>query len=192
MTSLTALAAAIALLDPAAACDFDRDAMLAMDEQTFDQTPEGWRSLHGEGCIDQAAQLIADYRAHTGSEGHMLYWHEGQLRAEQGQSDAAIALLDQARQPALDFQGWDHYVDASIAFLNQDRSALEAARERLAATPTPDMEMIATLPDGRRVRVPWPPNLNVVDGFVRCFDEPYAVAYRAPCREQVAFEPVEE
>lgn len=192
MTSLTIIASALALLDPVAACDFDRDAMLAMDEQTFDQTPAGWRSLHAEDCIEQAAGLIADYREHTGSEGAMLYWHEGQLRAELGQDEAAVELFDKARQPALSFQGWDHYVDASIAFLERDRAALEAARERLAATPAPDMEMVATLPDGRKVKVPWPPNLNVVDGFVRCFDEPYGVAYRAPCRERPEFTPVED
>lgn len=34
-------------------------------------------------------------------------------------------------------------------------------------------------PNGELLQVAWPPNLNVVDGLVRCFGRPYAIAYFA-------------
>ncbi|MFZ8477759.1 hypothetical protein ACO1MN_15985, partial [Staphylococcus aureus] len=68
----------------------------------------------------------------------ILFWHEGQLRALLGQTDAAVALFDAAREPpANDEIGWNIYVDGSIAFLKHDRAGLQKARDTLAKLPRP-------------------------------------------------------
>jgi len=73
------LALALALQAPAAACTYDRAAMLALDEQAFDQDMAGgWRPLSGRGCHREAADLIRDWRdAHPGRlrRPYLLFWH---------------------------------------------------------------------------------------------------------------------
>ena len=60
--------------------------------------------------------------------------------------------------------GWNHYVDATIAFLQHDEAALRAAREKLAGLEQPS-ELNMTDKDGNPVEMDWPPNLKVVDNF---------------------------
>jgi hypothetical protein len=112
--------------------------MLALDQSAFDQDPEGgWRQIASRnGCKAEAADLIALYRERQKSRSPILYWHEGQLRASLGQTAAAIALFEMSRKPK-DMLGWNAYVDASIAFLKNDKEALVEARERLLSTPKP-------------------------------------------------------
>ena len=153
-------------------CQVDRDAMLALGMNAFDQDHQGgWRPLSERpGCEGAAADLIRDYRAFLQDRLPILYWHEGQLRAKVGQTDAAIRLMDRTRRDPGDERApwWNAYVDATLAFLRGDRPALSAARVRLAAVPRP-----ADTPAERR----WPPNLAVVDGLIRCFGRPYREAY---------------
>ena len=183
------------LLSPAATdapddCSYDREAMLAMDLQAFDQQQDaGWRALQARGCLAEAAELLAAYQAAHPEEAGLLAWHEGQLRAMLEQRDAAIALFEASRKDeAEDFQGWNAYVEASIAFLQNDRPALEAARERLAGVPKPEgMKLTMEQPDGKVLEMAWPPNLNVVDGLIDCFGKTYKEAYNAPCRSRPAF-----
>jgi len=179
--------------DAADRCEHDRDALLALDENAFDQDPSGgWRAIADRpGCELVAADLLAAYRAKYPNAGSILAWHEGQLRAGAGQYAGAIPLLESARQPIEeDFAGWNHYVDATLAFLRRDKEGLLAARERLAAVEYPQnlpplkdgyMEIPAG-PGQPAVKMRWPLNLDVVDGLVRCFDEPYSKAYDGSCR----------
>ena len=159
-------------------------AMLALPLEEFDQTPAGWRSLDAEGCEAVGADAIARYRvlnreALAGQETGTLIWHEGQLRAAAGQTEAAIALMLEGRDQESD--AIQPYVDASVAFLRQDREALLAARARLVALPVP--EYFARAAERYRANYPdlpplsWPLNLNKVDGFIACFDRPYREAY---------------
>lgn len=178
---------------PAAAqgpsCAYDLQAMLALDEHAFDRTPDsGWRPLsHTPGCEGAAADLIARYRAaHPEiSDPTGLLHHEAQVRAAIGQTETAIALLEQTR--ALETQPEIlAYRDAELAFLRGDRAGLMAARERLLAVPAPEgfEQSVARF----RQRYPdlpppsWPINTEVVNGFVACFDRPYREAYTTPCR----------
>jgi hypothetical protein len=165
--------------------------MTTLGVRAFDQDPAGgWRALAAKpGCKEDAADLIAIYRDYTQQRLTGLAWHEGQLRAELGQTEEAIALMEQGRHPAVMFgsdQGdWNAYVDATIAFLKRDHSALIEARERLAHFPVPaGYSYIGK--DGSRLsgRPPnWPYNLDVVDALVRCFGKPYKIAYGSPeCR----------
>ena len=106
-----------------------------------------------------------------------MTWHEGQMRAMAGQKTEAITLFENARKPAEnDRIGWNYYVDASIAFLMGDENRLRQAREKLSAVPRPD-NYSPVDSFGNPVNVIWPPNLNVVDGLLKCFGESYDYAY---------------
>lgn len=131
----------IALLFPAEPppqprCAHDREAMLAMDWFSFDQGPDGWRSVSNrEGCYEAAADLVQIYRSTLGlSDNTTLYVHEAQLRASVGETSRAIDLFEMARHDEDPF-GWNIYMDASVAFLRGNREALRDARARLAALP---------------------------------------------------------
>ena len=181
-------------------CAYDLEAMLALDEEAFDQDLAGggggWRKVgHVPGCELSAADLIAAYRARHASTS-ILLWHEGQLRAFAGETDRAIPLLLESRHDSTsDFAGWNEYVDATAAFLRGDRAALAEARGRLAAKPYPTGEGMPPLVDGMMevptrpgqppLRLRWPPNIDVVDGMLACFGQPYREAYSGRCRPRV-------
>jgi hypothetical protein len=46
----------------------------------------------------------------------------------------------------------------------------------LAALPRPP-QFNPTWPGGKPMKIDWPPNLNVLDGFLTCFDRTYSEAY---------------
>ncbi len=167
-------------------CAYDRAAMLMLGQQAFDQDPNGgWRALSvRSGCTLAAADLIRDYRDSHPDDPGILYWHEGQLRANAGQTEQAIALFDRSRKTDDPF-GWNLYVDASIAFLRGDRPALDAARGALARLPRPD-GFDPRDGNGRPIEIRWPPNLHVVDGFIACFGHTYREAYARRCAAPAA------
>jgi len=158
-------------------CQVDRRAMLALGMDAFDQDLQGgWRRLSERpGCEGAAAGLIRDYREFMLDRIPILLWHEGQLRANLGETEQAIRLLDRTRRASGDERAawWNPYVDGTIAFLRGDRAGLAAARSRLAAVARP-----ADTPAGRA----WPPNLAVLDGLIHCFGRPYREANAVACR----------
>lgn len=177
-----------------AGCEHDRIRLLALDELQFDQDfTGGWRALADKpGCKLAAADLLRDYRQVHRNEAGILYWHEAQLRAMAGQIQPAIGLMEKSRETAeRDQGGWNAYVDASIAFLRRDRPALEQARKDLAAVPFPTDKGLPPLKNGvvdmpmeggKTMKMRWPPNIDVVDGFIACFDKSYEDAYASACR----------
>jgi hypothetical protein len=86
--------------------------------------------------------------------------------------------------------GFADYALGTVAFLQRDKPALLSARARLAAMPKPPVwiETASGVIDGERVffSTPWPPNLNVLDGLLECFDRPYSEAYS--CRPLIKAE----
>jgi hypothetical protein len=173
------VAALLAQAQSAEPCAYDRAAMMALDQQAFDQDPAGgWRRLARDPrCRMAAADLIRDYREARGLTATILFFHEGQIRAVAGQNEAAIALFERSRHTDEDAIGWNHYVAATIAFLRGDRPALLAARTALAAQQRP-ADFDPRDSQGRPVDMSWPPNLNVVDTLLACFGRSYAEAYR--------------
>jgi hypothetical protein len=159
-------------------CAVDRANMLALDQQSFDQGPSGWRQLEVPGCYRKAADLIRYWRRAHSSGSKILLWHEGQNRAKAGQAREAVRLFKASRKGESDEMAvpWNLYVDGSIAFLRRDRVALEVSRSALAASPEP-ASFMPLGPDGKPIQIPWPPNLNVLEGFQRCWDQPYDRAY---------------
>lgn len=183
------MALAIAQVEPFSVnepCPHDRAALLALSPADFDQDLEGgWRPL-GEKpeCAAIAADLLAAYRKArwgdlTQSELHTNYWHEGQLRAGLGQTQAATRLMMAGVNPEMSRSGFSDYALGTIAFLHQDRPGLIAARERLAALPKPaDFDQAAArFKAAYGLDLEWPANLKVLDGFIACFDRPYNEAY---------------
>ena len=168
-------AAFVAQGQPAPACSYDRQAMMALGQHDFDQDLQGgWRPLADRaGCRLVAADLIRDYRRAHRSEDRILFWHEGQLRALEGHTEAAISLFEHARRSDSDVIGWNHYVDATIAFLRRDRSGVLAARARLVALPRP--ENFVRVDSAGRPLV-WPLNLRIIERFVSCLGRTYAKA----------------
>ncbi|WP_235430399.1 hypothetical protein [Xanthomonas sp. MUS 060] len=180
-----------------ASCAVDRPALLALDQQQFDQDVSngggGWRALAARpGCELAAADLIRDYRKahpHSADVG-LLSWHEGQLRAFAGDSAAAIALMQAAKKPpSQDITGWNPYVDATVAFLEHDRAGFAKAKRALKAVrPSADLPPLQhgmlrmPLPGGQTFEMRWPMNIDVVEGLARCMRRPYRVAYGPDCR----------
>jgi hypothetical protein len=173
---------------PASApCYYSEKSMLAMSPFKFDQDFEnGWPSIADqEGCLEVAADLIQKYYQTQDLSQNALknfVWHEGQIRAELGQYKAAIRLMEQAKKNEdEDDIGWNFYVDATIAFLQADMNTLKLSREKLQQIPIP-ADLPTTDGDGNPYEVVWPPNLNIVDQFIKCFGQDYAVAY-AQCKK---------
>ncbi|HIE1101957.1 MULTISPECIES: hypothetical protein [Stenotrophomonas] len=167
-------------------CRFDdRAGLLAMTPEAFNRGPgEGWDALiDRSGCQREIADLFAAYRRQAKATGHTeLTWHEAQLRADAGQRDPASALMRLTYRPRnADPDGWNLYVDATIAFLDDDLPALRRMRARLAALPPPagrglsDGPALMQAADGTQA-VPWPPRLKIVDALIRCMYQPYALA----------------
>lgn len=185
---MLALACAPTLAQTEDECAYDPGAMMRLEFDAFDRTPEsGWRVVgNTPGCENVAADLIARYRTEKiDDQRRGLMHHEAQLRAAAGQTDTAVTLLEQVRamESAPEMIA---YRDAEIAFLRGDLAALRAARERLLAVPAPEhFEATAARFRERFPNQPpptWPLNIEVVNGFVACFGRPYAEAYTAPCR----------
>src|ERR1700741_2870649 len=108
MTGVTASTIAFVLLTGTAAyatdrCKYDEEALLALDENAFDQDWDGagggWRAIASTpGCELAAADLLAAYQAKHPHSNSILAWHEGQMRASANQYERAIPLLESARK----------------------------------------------------------------------------------------------
>ena len=168
-------------------CRYNRREMLNLSFKSFDQDLSdgggGWRKLLKPGCERVAANLIRDYRRKNGSTKNILIWHEGQLRAMAGQYPQAVELFERSRHTQ-DEMGWNAYIDATIAFLEKDKPRLIAARDRLVKVEhSPEFPPLTNgyfqIPNGsgKPIFIRWPPNIDVVDGLIKCFGKPYGVAY---------------
>lgn len=167
-------------------CSVDISALMNMAPQDFDDGEEGWRQISDqEGCQSTAADVISTYRAKLKAHEASLMHHEAQLRAATGETEQAITLLEGAISRT-DDRTMVAYHKAEIAFLKQDYDALIAAREELSSVPKPEgfdeaiETFIKTYPD--YPPPVWPANLNVVEGFIACFDETYTQAYSTACQ----------
>lgn len=164
-------------------CIKDREALLALDYMAFELDPtQGYQPIVAiPGCELVAADLIKDYHSRLREKGEpviisvpqgevpisdtgritLLYWHEGQIRASHGQKQQALALFNKSLEAPEDSRrGWNEYVRASIAFLEDDLAQLKRQHELMAASDNPSQL-----------------NLAVLEGLIACFGRPYAEAY---------------
>lgn len=167
---------------PAVDCTFDTTKMVALDQASFDQDMNGgWRALAAKGCDAAAADAIEAWRNARETPQSVIYWHEGQMRANAGQYKRAITLFKLSKHKVkIDNWGWNLYVDGSIAFLEHDRSKLIRVRNKLEQLPEPaDFKRMIRL-DGSPSQAKWPLNLDVLDAFIRCWGKSYKEAYACP------------
>jgi hypothetical protein len=158
-----------------AKCAYDSQ-LLKLGFDAFDQDMTGgWRALSKKpGCEDEAANIVRDYRQKYESMMPVLYWHEAQLRANVGESNEAISLMKKAYQPGFgNVTGWNQYINATIAFLRNDRSGFMKARA--------DLDHLKK-PDDWPQDAEWPQNISVVEGLWNCFSQPYKIASGTNCR----------
>ncbi len=167
-------------------CVENRTSLLSLDQSSFDQDLKGgWRVVADkEGCLLIAADLIRDYRnAHeTTNRTYVLFWHEGQLRAELEQTEEALSLFKNAYQDRSN--AWNYYADATIAYLERDKSALLKARKKLSTLPKPSWwndDYIARYLAAAGNRPSWPAHLKAVDSLISCFEKPYSEVFSPEC-----------
>ncbi|WP_126780166.1 hypothetical protein [Idiomarina ramblicola] len=168
----------------------ERERLLNLDENAFDQdlSGSGWRGIAGKtGCKIAAANLIRDYRKRHGLKKAIIFWHEGQVRAMGNDYISAIKLFEKAKKPQKqNIAGWNEYVEASIAFLKRNRHELVLARQALSTVKAPSefdvQDGVFEIPNnsGKPFKMRWPPNIDVVDGLINCFEESYRYAYGDP------------
>ena len=108
--------------------------MLDMDLWTFDQTQEGWRSLPKDLQIDAIKAYVEGplrlpaRPSKSGEHGdkNTTIWHLGQalaIRGDPGNKAQAVRWMKRCKNP--DDDQWNNYVDATIAFLEDNRAAFE-------------------------------------------------------------------
>lgn len=195
MLVLLASLATAAPLPKRPECDYDSELELARDAVAFDQIEgQGWRPLYDAQCFIEAAELLRYWQARHANDldltnprernlAHILAWHEAQMWAFGGRNDIALPMFEASYREERGLSGttWNLYVDGTLAFLRRDRSALKMAIAKLAVIPKPAGWDSAVGQDGKPISVPWPQNLDVLQGLLRCWDQPYASAY--VCRD---------
>lgn len=157
--------------------------LLSLSYQDFDQDPhEGWRPYYERECYAQARDLLLAYVAEhpdLADEHYMLRFHAGQLLAMTGDYEKAKTYMRRAytklQSQKID---WNAFVDANIAFLDKDKPKLMEMRSRIAKQP--ELKAGPGIPLWAVGRIM---NLDVVDGFIACFEKPYVIAYGERCRE---------
>lgn len=167
-------------------CPVSVQVMMGLPIKVFDQDQDaGWRAIESKpGCGESdAAEVIKRYRLAAEDRLKTLTWHEGQLRANIGETTAAMELMSRSRRDG-DDTGWNDYVDATVAFLRRDRRALDMARARLASTPLPKGFSWVDDKGATRTDTPpdWPTNLDIVDGLRSCIGKSYFEAYSNACK----------
>jgi hypothetical protein len=153
--------------------DPEREALLNLDYNSFDQTlPDGgWRKY--EKCLQLTRELIDAYTARhlttlQKQQWDVLVWHSGQISALAGDYPDAISKMEMTLKPnekPTDNFLWNPYVRGTVAFLKRDKAALMTERRLLARGASPFNHI----------------NLNKIDWFIRCFSSSYEIAYSGSC-----------
>lgn len=155
--------------------------LLSLSYHEFDQSlGGGWRVYGDQDCYDLSAYLLDSYQdnypiLHKDTlldwQSRVMSWHAGQMFAFNNKYELAKNRFQDSYNPkeAADTPLlWNDYVSATLAFLEQDFSKLQRHRDRIANGP---------LFQGKKG------NLDVVNGFLKCFGAPYSFAYSsAECR----------
>lgn len=166
------------------------DGLVRLPQQDFDQDFDGgWRSVaERDGCNDAAGELILAYMHYSAprppTDMSILRWHAGQMKAYAGKTEQALALFAGTYGDSDDL-AWNLYVDATLAFLQNDLAGIETAYAQLSGLDVSEELQAArqkflddnpqvTMPDGF---VTEPQNLSVVSDLRDCFGKPYSEAY---------------
>lgn len=149
---------------------YEEERLLAMNYTQFDQSHDGWRVYAKNGCYHEMGHLIDKYYGrHINSlqdwQITSVIWHAGQMYAFNNEYDTARSRFIQSvsqNEPANTLILWNDYVRATVAFIDNDLTALKYYREKIANGP---------VFNGKKA------NLDVVDNLILFFGQPYSVAY---------------
>jgi hypothetical protein len=173
-----------------AECVPDPEPYLALNFQNFDVgvAPDpnggprrewGWREImHKPGCTAATAELMDRWTArHMAELGpylrNWMKFHAGQIWAASGDRARGISMIESSYRPD-DKPEWTIYLDATLAFLRDDRPGLIAARERLLALPEPaDWAKSQAAYRALGQEMKWPLNIEAVDQLIACFGHTY-------------------
>lgn len=143
----------------------------SMNQQSFKEFDQdldtGWRVLELQMQYSQAVDAIKAYQQANVArlqpwQKASLDYHLGHMYALEGENQQAIAVFRSVL--ASGAMGNPTYMQASIAFLSEDRAALLKARETIATT-NPG---------------PWQKgDLAEVDGMLKYFGQPFEVVFAA-------------
>lgn len=150
-----------------------RQYTLKLSYEKFDQSNDGWRPLivnHGHLilCFAQATKLIENYLLKYPSiperQKTILYFHAGQNSADNGNKKEAMNFMRKAllTQTAPQSLYWNNYVNATIAFLNDDKKSLLHYQKIMSQSPENTNNNF----------------LIFIHSFVTNFGKPYIEAYR--------------
>ena len=162
----------------------ERQTLLQLPFNQFDQqSGNGWRPLYAEKCYLEAATLLQDYmKRHPDAarEHYMLPFHTGQMFALAGKYPEAIKWMEKGySDDRSDLIDWNAFANANIAFLKHDYAGLLMQRSLIdKEPPMPEQRGVPDWAVGKKM------NLDVVDGFIACFDKTYEVAYGNECRNE--------
>lgn len=148
----------------------EEEKLLSMSYDDFDQSKTGWRQYVKENCYYQTGVLIDKYldKNKNRLQDWQLIgvtWHAGQMYAFSNDYEIAKARFKQSinpNEPENTPVLWNDYVDATIAFLDNDMPQLTLHRNHIANGTNTVMNK---------------QNLEVVDSLVQHFGQPYSVAY---------------
>lgn len=149
----------------------DKASLINSEYKEFDQSMgKGWRAWGDRGCFQIAIDLLDEYfRVHEIKlldwQKNIIIWHSGQMSGFLGDYKIARDKFKKCIKPNEPKDTkilWNDYVYATIAFLDKDLVELKKRRDIIANGPSLD---------GKKA------NLNVVDNFLKCPNEPYAIAY---------------
>ncbi|MBI1359793.1 MAG: hypothetical protein GC155_05845 [Alphaproteobacteria bacterium] len=173
-----------------AECVPDPAPYLALDWRNFDQGAKpdsdgglrkewGWRDISKKpGCTAATAELMERWSKQHASElnpslRNWMTFHTAQLWAASGNRARAIPMIESTYRTD-DKPEWTAYLDATLAFLRNDRPGLLAARERLLALPQPaDWAKTQAAYRAAGQEMKWPQNIEAVDQLVACFGHTY-------------------
>jgi hypothetical protein len=128
--------------------DADRDILLSLPWQQFDQTlNSGWRVYSARHEYGAAADVIEVYlKQHqelTIRQRAVSHFHAGQMRVRDGRARPGLTHMKQAlapeNTPGLS-DDWNIMVSAHVAFLTGDRATLIALKEQVASLPPSRVE----------------------------------------------------
>ncbi|PMG27913.1 hypothetical protein BCU94_18655 [Shewanella sp. 10N.286.52.C2] len=111
---------------------------LAFTYEEFDQTENnGFRPLEKMFCFKEAAELLELYIIANQSNKSSLRWHLAQMKAFNGEYEAAIVYANSVIDIEEDLDDfplmWNDFVNANIAFLMRDKEALIKYRDKISA-----------------------------------------------------------
>jgi len=141
---------------------------LAMSAIEFNSS-KGWKKYIDKKEYSKALTMLGCYALYEGgklnyADRTLLLWNIAEVLAVLGENEKAIGVLRDIKIPEnlnseVEFMDFNAFIEATIAFLEKDKSNLQNARKKIASGPK--------LPTGEVA------NLDIVENYIKDFDHSY-------------------